>query len=411
MRRFVAFVLLLSLPLPVLAADRGRFSLGAGEAVFWNGPHVENSAGEDSWTYKVEVTEPASRLRIGIDHPEVGDLYRVNVMDPDGHQVSFSSGEGLYSAEFLERDPTVGTWRITVRTESVTDSAFRMRSRLEARPPSLRTKTGAVLPNLQILPPHEASFMHPVTNGSSGGDPMGVDLMGAESCHPEEQAEDGALRCLRFAFGIRNTGLGPLQLYFNSSGPMGQDQELIQRVQRADDTYFDRPAGIARYHKTHAHYHHHDAVALRLYRVTDPKKGSLEAAGDKHFKGFAHRSELLRDWGHFYPTWPHFGFGLEAGWADIYEWDRPGNYIDFATNADGYYVVRMWADPVEGILESNEQDNAGYTYLKVTGNEVELIEAGRGKDPWDPCKIEVGFGGHPDPPSGPRPRHCPPDTT
>ncbi|MDQ3940568.1 MAG: hypothetical protein M3238_04365, partial [Actinomycetota bacterium] len=99
------------------------------------------------------------------------------------------------------------------------------------------------------------------------------------------------------------------------------------------------------------------------------------------------------------------------GWADIYEWDRPGNYIDFALNEDGFYVVRMWADPVDGIVESNERDNTGYTYLKVTAGDVKLIEAGRGRDPWDPCKIVVGFGGHPDPPRRDRPASCPPDTT
>jgi hypothetical protein len=66
---------------------------------------------------------------------------------------------------------------------------------------------------------------------------------------------------------------------------------------------------------------------------------------------------------------------------------------------------------VKGVAESNERDNTGYTYLEVTGGEVELLEAGRGKDPWDPCKIEVGFGGHPDPKQTPRPKSCPPDTT
>ncbi|HEY7876226.1 MAG TPA: hypothetical protein VIG64_14015, partial [Actinomycetota bacterium] len=140
-------------------------------------------------------------------------------------------------------------------------------------------------------------------------------------------------------------------------------------------------------------------------------KGGLEAVTEKRSKGFAHRNELLRDWDHFYPTLTLRGFGLRPGWADIYEWDRPGNYIDFGVNGDGYYVVRMWADPVDGILETNDRDNVGYTFMKVEGTTVELIEAGRGRDPWDPCKIVVGFGGFPDPPRTRRPSGCPPDTT
>jgi hypothetical protein len=284
-----------------------------------------------------------------------------------------------------------------------------MRAKLEGAAPSLGTVKGAVPPNLQVLPPHEASFLYPVTNGLQGGEPVGLDAMGAESCHPEEHAEDQAVRCLRFAFGIRNTGLGPLEL-FTSGGPMPLDQTLIQRVYRGNGTFFEREAGIARFHKTHGHYHHHNAVALRLYAVEDRSTGVMAAASAKHFKGFAHRDELLRDWFTFYPTWNKQGFGLLPGWSDIYEWDRPGNYIDFGLNGDGYYVLRMWADPVEGVLETNEKDNAGYTYFEVEGSTVKLIEAGRGSDPWDPCKIMVGFGGHPDPRNGPRPSSCPPDT-
>ena len=399
---------LLVLPLPAFGAEKG-FRVTPGRTVFWSGPHVDSASSGDKWSYKLEVDGFGRRLRVGFDHPEVDDTYTLRLTDPSGTTSSMSSGDGLYSAEFLEEYPKQGTWRIEVEAADVTDSAFRLRAKLESRPPSLGTKKGAVLPNLQVLPPHEASFLMPVTNGGTPGDSAGLDLLGRESCHPEEHAEDQALRCLRFAFGIRNTGLGPLQL--SNSGPALQDHELIQRVQRADDTYFDRKAGIARFHKTHGHYHHHDAVSLQLFKVTDRRRGRLEEAGDKHLKGFAHRNELLRDWERFYPTWTDYGFGLRAGWADIYEWDRPGNYIDFGLNGDGHYVLRMWADPVKGVLESNERDNAGYTFFKVTGSEVELLEAGRGSDPWDPCKIEVGFGGHPDPKQDERPRGCPPDTT
>lgn len=416
MRRSLVVALILLVPLPALAARSARYSVAAGEAVFWSGPFVEaastNGCQKGScWTYQVHLEESAYRLRIGIDRPEIGDVFVADISDPSGRQVgSISPGVDLYSDEFLQTDPPPGTWKIVVRAEEVTGSAFRVRAKLEAQPPSLGRGDANVLPNLQVLPPHEASFLMPLSNGFAGGNPMSLDLAGAESCHPEEHAEEQAVRCLRFAFGIRNTGLGPLELH--NAGTMGVDNDLIQRVHRADETYFDRPAGIARFHKTHGHYHHHDAVALQLFTVADPETGTLEASGEKHFKGFAHRDELLRDWEHFYPTWSKSGFGLLPGWSDIYEWDRPGNYIDFGLNSDGRYLIRMWADPVRGILESNKKDNVGYTYLEVTGSTVELIESGRGFDPWDPCKIVVGFGGHPDPrPEKPRPKNCPPDTT
>ena len=412
---FVGGLLAPAGPLDAAKTDKS-FALEAGEAVFWNGPFIEDSgsppAGADSctgspcWTYSLKVTERAFRLRIGIDHPEVSDVFDVQVTSPSGVAQSFSPGTGLYSAESLHYSPERGTWRVRVTAEGVDDSAFRMRAKLEARPPS--TGRGKVLPNLQVLPPHDASFLFPVSNGNTDP-PTGLDLEGTASCHPEEYAEEQAVRCLRFGFGIRNTGRGPLQLRTEGTFPL--DSKLIQTVHRSNGSSYERDAGTARYHKTHAHYHHHDAVGLRLYKVENPKKGSLEPASAMRYKGFAHRDELLRDWRHFYPTWHKDGFGLLAGWSDIYEWDRPGNYIPMGLNLDGRYVVRMWADPVKGVLESNERDNVGYTYFEVTGSDVKLLEAGRGSDPWDRCKIEMGFGGHPDPEGRSRPRGCPRDTT
>ncbi|MGH2806087.1 MAG: hypothetical protein ACRDKT_02305 [Actinomycetota bacterium] len=405
-------VVLALIPISALAGAASPVELKPGRAAFWNGPVVGSSSGSSCgeakcWEYRFDVAAGGERLRIGIDHPELQDVYELEVFAPGNDRVaSFGPPADIYSAEELLQ-PLPGVWRIVVRAESVTDSAFRLRAKLEKREPFVGTGKEPVLPNLQILPPHDASFMTPITNGGTGGASMGVDL--GAGCHAEEHGEDGAVRCLRFSYGVRNTGLGPMDLILGSGNQL--ERELIQRVHRVDGSTFDRVAGVARWHKTHLHHHHHNAIGLRLYRVTDRRTGKLEPASAKRMKGFAHRNELLRDWEHFYPTPTMQGFGLLPGWSDIYEWDRPGNYIDFGLNADGYYVVRMWADPVKGVLESNERDNLGYTYLKVTGTQVELLEAGRGSDPWDECKIEVGFGGHPDPPRERRPAHCPPDTT
>ncbi|HYO61343.1 MAG TPA: hypothetical protein VEU29_05540 [Actinomycetota bacterium] len=396
------------------AGGAPAIQLRPGDARLWNGPHIDSATASEGcdesscFEYEIEVRGNAYRLRIGLDHAEVGDAFSFQVFDPSGvSRGTVNLGTGLYSGESLHESPDPGTWRVEVHADDVSDSSFRMRAKLEARPPSLGTKKGRVLPNLQVLPPHEATFMMPVTNGSQGDPPQGVE--GGDSCHPEERAQDGAVRCLRFAFGIRNTGRGPMHLWH--TGPQTQPHPLYQTVHRANGTSFDRDAGTAVWHESHAHYHHADAVAVELFAVTDREKGTLESAGPRHNKGFAHRNELLREWRRFYPTWTgDMGFGLLPGWADIYEWDRPGNYVDFGVNGDGYYVVRMWADPVDGILESNDRDNMGYTYFQVTGTDVELIEAGRGKHPWDPCKIVVGFGGHPDPKRGPRPDRCAPDT-
>ncbi|HEY7875333.1 MAG TPA: hypothetical protein VIG64_09445, partial [Actinomycetota bacterium] len=263
MRRVLMAVLLVLAPLPARAARPDSFVLDAGRAVLWSGPVVAQSTGTETFDYRLELTERGDRLRVAIDHPQVGDVFGISLTPPGGGRpISFGVGPGIYSEERLIADPPRGIWRIKVTAEDVTDSAFRVRAKLEARPPSLGVTRGAVLPNLQILPPHDASFLTPVTNGAGDEDPTGVP--GGSGCHPEEHAEDNAVRCLRFGFGVRNTGRGPMDLYY-TGGTQPEDQDLFQRVHRVDGTTYDRLAGQAVFHKSHAHYHHSEAVALQLF--------------------------------------------------------------------------------------------------------------------------------------------------
>ena len=79
--------------------------------------------------------------------------------------------------------------------------------------------------------------------------------------------------------------------------------------------------------------------------------------------------------------------GLSTGWADIYTAELSDNYVDFGINLDGYYLLRFFADLDGTIEETNESDNVAYSYIRVSGLDVELLERGRGRDPWDPNKV------------------------
>jgi hypothetical protein len=84
---------------------------------------------------------------------------------------------------------------------------------------------------------------------------------------------------------------------------------------------------------------------------------------------------------------------LTRGWGDVYRWQRPGQYVDFSGNGDGYYVVRTTVDKSNTTLETDETDNSAYAYAKITGRRVELIERGWGTGPFDPQKtVFTGFG-------------------
>src|SRR5687767_4266576 len=140
--RLLLPALLLAAFIPDAAAETRPLELSAGESVFWSGPVVDSSSGTSCgsarcFTYRLDVTEPGYRLRIGIDRPEIGDVFVAEITEPDGTRVSITPRDDLYSAELLAPDPVGGTWRIVVRAEEVTESGFRLRAKLEDEPPPL----------------------------------------------------------------------------------------------------------------------------------------------------------------------------------------------------------------------------------------------------------------------------------
>ena len=393
------------------AVQTADFSLAAGDAAFWSGPGDAATCGSNCWRYTLEVTESAYRLRVGIDRPRLQDVWTARLFAPSGGQVgAFGPGTELYSAEITRANPAPGVYTVEVTAGSVTDRRFRMRAALETDNGGLPTGRVEVPPNLRPLPPWDFSFLLSVTNGSTGGPSTGVAVpTGRVACHAEEVALYKAVRCLRMSFGVANAGLGPLELELGA-GTQFMDRPLIQAVRNADGSTVTRDAGNAYFHHSHSHYHHDRAIGLQLLKVTNETTGTLASAGEPLRKGFAHRDELLRDWTSFAPTWSKRGFGLLPGWGDYYEWDRPGNYIDFGLNEDGLYVVRISADPDGFIAETTRANNVAYSLVRVTGETVHHLESGMGTDPWDPCRTPLPLG-----PEftdsfqmpAPRPENCP----
>ena len=79
--------------------------------------------------------------------------------------------------------------------------------------------------------------------------------------------------------------------------------------------------------------------------------------------------------------------GLTPGWGDVYRWQRPGQYVEFAGQGDGTYVVRSTVDKANHILEADEMDNTSYALIRVVGRTIRILERGRGASPWDPKKV------------------------
>lgn len=388
----------------VAGASAGPRSLGVGDAIFWAG-----TATVDVTTYEVEVGRGGHRLRVAVDHPGTTDAFHVQLRDPDGRAVA----SGL---EAFATDPAPGVWEIDVVRDDASAGSFRLRAKLERAPRPPRRPV-RLLPNLRAEPGYDFTFSYAeaacdLVSSCADAAPAPVPPF----CAPDETAEDQAVRCLRFSFGYQNAGRGPLDLRFGTFDPVTRSVPVRQRILLSDRTpltyddndFVERDAASATYHEVHGHFHYDAVFGAHLYRVTDEESGEMEPVAEVAKRGACAHDIAFVDFGRFFqdpqhaadsgtdcnftftdPTKPAIRIGLSAGWGDIYTAGLSDNYVDFGINTDGLYVLQVEADVDGTIAETREDDNFGYSLIRVSGLSVELLERGRGRSPWDPAKVVV----------------------
>lgn len=377
------------------------------------------TGGEMSWT--VEVGSPATALRVDWDQPYRQDGFSLRVAGPDGAQATARSG-GSLSEGVTFRDPAPGTWTVTLTPERTAGTVVRLRAALVGAAPAVE---GELLPNLRVVPPFEFGFVAPAnpTNsvflanddhnpGVAVGDHRPVSCTAdevQEAADPTQRRTPTALtRCLRFTAGPENAGVGHLDLRFPILDRAQHDRdrlvEMTQVVHHArPGLRRERPAGTYEYHATHGHYHYADILFYELFAVRETAAHGLEAVGVGHKSGFCPVDQGYAEWEALWQPAPGTvhreqsggclalggdgAMGLSAGWGDVYRWQRPGQFVDFSGQPDGDYVVRATVDALGNVLESDETDNASYAWVRVSGDEVTVVERGRGASPWDPAKV------------------------
>jgi hypothetical protein len=278
-----------------------------------------------------------------------------------------------------------------------------------------------LLPDIAPDPPWHLTFAQPLpqvlTEGGNvtalGGLHNPVAQLAGEpvyACLPEETIEQGAHHCLRFSSGVAGIGRGEFEVYGSADTPVAVNGgPLYQVIQRSDGSNYSRPAGQFIFHHVHLHYHVLDLAEFPLYRVAPDH--TLVPVGHGLKEGFCLGNLKIYDWSSFtqdeidpnsidncqpspHPnaetnlpdgTW-RFYEGVSTGWEDVYTWATSGQFVDFNTNPDGYYLLQMIVNPHHVFLESNYGNNVAYTYFRVMGTDITVIERGRGSSPWDPNK-------------------------
>ncbi len=420
------------------AVPTGTMTLALDEGRFWLGGQIEDANVPDSalcdtvapcpsWTVRLPVD--AHRLRIGLDTPSREDSFDIELLSADGTVLKSASLSNQFNGELFVADPKAGVYRVRVVPRGATHAFFRLRAKLESSP---KAEQGSreLLPNLKAVPPFEFGFAAPANplNGVYPPDTINPPASGAgydvASCAPDETAPvaaggQGAIDCLRLTTGPLNVGEGPFvkKFFFDEDVAAGTvDPSTLQGhskqvIYRADGTKTERPSGTYSFHKTHAHFHDEGILTYEGFAVVGGPDGrTLKPAGIGTKSGFCPADQLFGEWRRFAQApsgefsegdtvtgncfSPNDGtFALTKGWGDIYRWQRPGQFVEWAGNPDGYYVIRASVDLGNFTKESDETDNSSYALIRVIGRRVELIERGQGLSHLDPEKeVFTGFG-------------------
>ena len=406
------------------AASSSVIDLPVGQAQFWNGAYVQSAYTdltgaaacqvEKCYEYPLSVAKGGWRLRVAIDTPDRSNEYELDLIDPTGTQQASidNPGQSQFDMEVYAMHPVAGTWTVRVVPQYAQDSTFRLRAKLEAGAPSYPHRA-MLLPDLQVTPPYEFTFVAPANPANAyapdaANPPLSVAGVAPLSCTADETAGVGPTltpasshptRCLRFTTGPRDAGPGPFEITYNPEAAgfgISQPGQAYQRVYYSDGTSFLRPAGQFQFHAVHGHYHYLDFLEFQLYKVGPGD--SLTPAGGGTKTGLCPADELFADWHTFNQEntisyTPNCGYspgdatmGLNVGWGDVYRWQRPGQYVDFTGDTDGYYLLQVVVNAGHQVLTVPHDQNVGYAYIHIVGEHVDVIERGQGTSPWDPSK-------------------------
>ncbi len=210
------------------------------------------------------------------------------------------------------------------------------------------------------------------------------------TCFESETQEDGAQTCLRFDQVIANRGAGPIEIAYQVPAGATPDHGLpfpvSQRVYRSDGTFEDRPGGSVTFHPAHGHYHYSSFANALLWRsdARGRKLGTAPVAA-AHKVSFCMADIRIDAWGekgdgprqYYAPDclFPYasdgvtdeYRQGINNGWADVYDWYIPDQYVEVSGVADGFYRLEFCADPFNEIEEEDESNNCIANHIRLTG--------------------------------------------
>lgn len=394
-------VLVLALILTVVPATTVTVSADPAPAItpedpqlIWQGAHFEAGATPapeactpetcDAFTFRLDVPdgfwEEDQGLEVSIQWAIEQDDFELYLYDEDDELVATSSGSFSTAEGVFVPQASPGLYTAVIVPLTVDDASYEGLAELEL---STDPTDGPLLPNLVSKPPHDLRIVAPVGYGT--GTPLEVGGQRPISCNADETVEEQVTRCLRFSNTVVNDGDGNLEARFLTEGAAQgmideEQQRLVQRIYHGDGSYHDRLAGHYEFHEVHGHVHYEGFAQHWLYHADD---GTLAREGAKNgfcMEDVAHASWAQQGNGPRTYSFPACNLptdqdgdgswmvqGISKGWADIYTWDLPDQYIDITGLPDGCYLLVTEVDPGGTFVEKTREDNTASVMVEIKG--------------------------------------------
>ena len=186
---------------------------------------------------------------------------------------------------------------------------------------------------------------------------------------------------LRFTTTTWNSGLGPLELVAGPVDTGSGKQQVLQRVYSSDGSTNTFQAGWFAWHDLHGHFHFDDYAIYSLRPVDRPESVARQSSKttfcvidtdriDHKLPGAPKRS--------VYNSCGTGIQGMSVGWGDAYRYYLAGQSFDITGLPDGDYILRVGADPLDRIAETDESaaDNTSEITLRLFEGTVELLAQG-----------------------------------
>lgn len=193
---------------------------------------------------------------------------------------------------------------------------------------------------------------------------------------------------LRFSALFWNQGKGHFQLVANPALKIVEDgyQDVYQHLDHPDGGFRNKTVGIFFWHKIHAHYHYGDFADYVLtmikpssqdqtlmpptimqktaFCLRDNEPVSLELPGAPSKK--------------FFSTCGRNRQGVSIGWADLYKYDLPDQYLDVHDMPAGIYSFSFLIDPRQRFIEMSKDNNISTVLLELNPkkNVLKVIASG-----------------------------------